>query len=451
METQKDYRLSSSDQDLSSIEIGHVFERMPLTSQHWKAGFALFFTFVIEAWEMMIMVFISSMIAADFGLNNVETGEIIGSIFLGMIPGTLVWGKLVDKYGRKQSIITSLILYGILSLISAFSTSFEMLYITRFLSGAVFSGVLVATFPYFSELLPSKSRGTVAVYLASGWPIGTLIALGITLLFNHLSWHWILAISSLGGLWFLVVKKLVPESPYWLAEKNRTDDAKEVILKLSENKLEPFINDKKIIISQVTRGSVLDIFKGKLLKTTVLQVVINFCFSWGYWALFSWMPYMLAESKGFSFVSSLGFVLVSALVQFPGYIAASYLTGKFGRKKVMSVFVTLAAIGGFGFALSSTVTELLIYLAILSFFSLGSWGVWDVWMGELYPTNIRGISYSLGASAQRVANWIAPTAIGALLALKTSFFVTNGIIASFLVITAIATLFLHETEGQTLN
>jgi putative MFS transporter len=322
---------------------------------------------------------------------------------------------------------------------------------SRVRPGAALSGVFVATIPYFEELLPVKSRGRAAVYLASGWPIGTLIAVGITYFFGNLGWHWILAISSIGALWFLIVKKLVPESPYWLAGKERTEETKAVLLRLSENQLEGLLKYKSLTVSQVEQGSFSEIFKGKLLKPTLLQTLINFCFSWGYWALFLWMPYMLAKSKGFSFVSSLGFVVVSALAQFPGYFASSYLTSKYGRKKVMFAFVGLAAMGGFGFASSNTMTELMIYLVILSFFSLGAWGVWDVWMGELYPTNIRGAGYSIGATSQRIANWIAPSAIGAFLATNQSFFITNGFIASFLVITAIAVLFLQETEGKILH
>ncbi|MCK9906813.1 MFS transporter, partial [Frankia sp. Cpl3] len=96
----------------------------------------------------------------------------------------------------------------------------------RFLSGVGLSGVLVATFPYFEELLPVKARGKATVYLASGWPVGFLIAIGITYLFMDLGWRWIIGVSSLAGLWFLVVAALVPESPYWLVGKGRQAEAK---------------------------------------------------------------------------------------------------------------------------------------------------------------------------------------------------------------------------------
>ncbi|BAD77181.1 MFS transporter [Geobacillus thermoleovorans] len=432
------------------VQVGQLFENMPVTREHWKAGLALFFSFVIEAWEMMIIILCSASIGTEFKLSGTQIGSLIGSIFLGMIPGCLIWGKLIDKFGRKKAMIYSLISYGIISLISAFSTDYGMLWWMRFLSGIGLAGLMVATFPYFEELLPVKVRGKATVYLASGWPVGYLLAIGITYLLGDMGWRWVIGISSIAGLWFLVVATFVPESPYWLAGRDRQKEAKEVIRRLSANRMDHELNDVELIVEKVKKGSFIEVFRGKFLRPTVLQLIINFCFSWGYWALSSWMPALLAK-KGLSAPQGLGFMALSALFMFPGYMAASYLTGKFGRKKIMFTFVFLAAIGGFGFASSNSMAEMYVWNFVLSFFSLGAWGVWDTWMAELYPTEVRGVSYSLGATAQRVANAIAPSVIGAMLASNTSFLATVSFISCFLVITFIATLFLKEMEGQILH
>ncbi|GAW28190.1 MFS transporter [Carboxydocella sp. ULO1] len=432
------------------VQVGEYFQRMPVTSMHWKAGMALFFSFVIEAWEMMIIILASGSIGTEFKLSGIQIGELIGSIFLGMIPGSLLWGKVVDKIGRKVSIVSSLILYGIISLISAFSVSYEMLWWTRFISGLALSGLLVTTFPYFEELLPVRVRGRATVYLASGWPVGYLIAIGITYLFMDLGWRWILGVSSLAGLWAFVVLMFVPESPYWLAGNGRQKEAKEVIKRLSEGKIDAELEDVELIVDNVKPGAYIEIFKGKYLLATILQSIVNFTFSWGYWGLNSWMPVLLAK-KGLSAPQGLSFLAISAVFMFPGYMASSYLTGKLGRKKVMFSFVLLAAIGGFGFAFADTLLEMYLWNFVVSFFSLGAWGVWDTWMGELYPTEIRGVGYSWGTMAQRVANTIAPSVIGGMLAANSSFMATVSFISAFMVVTCFTSLFLHETEGEILH
>jgi putative MFS transporter len=433
-----------------TVGVGELFADMPLTREHWKAGIALFFSFVIEAWEMMIIIMASGMIARDFRLEERRLGSLMGSIYLGMIPGCLLWGKITDRIGRKKSMAASLATYGVLSLLSSLSPTYWILWGTRFVSGAALSGVLVSAFIYFEELLPVKTRGRATVYLASGWPLGMLIAIGVTHVLRNTSWHWVLAISSLAGLWSLVVWAFVPESPYWAAGKGDQALAKQAVERLSEGRLKVDLSKVTLVVEEYKQGSFLELFRGKLLVVTVLQSVVNFCFCWGYWALATWMP-LLLEKKGLSVPEGNEFMALTALIMFPGYMSASWLTHHLGRKKIMVSFVSLASIFGFLFAQSASLGEMYLWSFGLYFFNQGAWGVWDTWMGELYPTDVRGVGYSVGLTLQRVANSAAPIAIGAMLARNASFSFTVSFISVFLVCTVILSLFLRETEGTVLH
>ena len=186
------------------------------------------------------------------------------------------------------------------------------------------------------------------------------------------------------------------------------------------------------------------------MKTTLLQTIVNFAFSFGYWGLYTWIPTLL-QQKGLSMGQSMGFVALSAVAQIPGYLVSAQLTSRFGRKKVMFAFVLFAAIFGFAFAYSSNLTELYIFNFALAFFSLGAWGVWNTWFGEIYPTNIRGVGYSFGVAGQRWANTIAPSLIGFVIGLGWVFGATVSFIQVFMVVTLITILFIRETEGEILH
>ncbi|WP_017728845.1 MFS transporter [Halalkalibacterium ligniniphilum] len=445
--------LSTAKKSVNSVEVGSLFENMPFTKKHGFVGFALFMAFVIEAWEMMIIIMVSASIAADFALTPVQVGSIIGAIFLGMIPGSYVWGIIGDKIGRKKTIVYSLLIYGVVSLVSSFSVNYEMLYALRLLSGFSLGGVLVCIFPYYEEMLPVKQRGKAAVYLSAGWPIGTLIAIGLTSILIDVEgmlggWRAIIFISSLAGLWAFVIAK-IPESPYWLAGKGRKAEAKQVIEELSEGQTK-IEEDSELVIYQVKQGGFFEIFKHKILKITILQTVVNFAFSFGYWGLYTWIPTLLAQ-QGLSMGQSMGFLALSAVAQIPGYLAAAHLTSKYGRKKVMFVFVLCAAIFGFAFAYSSSMFQLYAFNFGLAFFSLGAWGIWNTWFGEIYPTNIRGVGYSWGVAGQRWANTVAPSLIGFVIGMGWVFGATVSFIQVFMVITLITILFIKETEGEILH
>ncbi len=285
------------------------------------------------------------------------------------------------------------------------------------------------------------------MYLASGWPVGLLISVGVAYEFGAYGWRWPVAISSLAGLWALAVWRLVPESPYWLHRKGRSAEALAVIAALS--------------MGSVGSGGTLDVARMEVTapfrellsasqrKRTVVQLIVNFCFSWGYWALTAWMPVLLAK-KGLSSPQGYGFIALSALFMFPGYASASFLTGRWGRKKVMLSFVALATASGFGLASAGSLYAMYGWNFALSFFSLGAWGVWNTWMGEIYDTRLRTVGYSWGIAAQRVANAVAPAFVGALVA-NTGFSGTVACIACFLAATFVALLFLPETEGHILD
>ena len=438
---------SAGSNDASRHTVGEWFERLPLTRAQVAAGFALFIAFVMESWEMMIIIYSSGAIAAEFNLTTAATGSLISALFLGMIPGALIWGYLTGRYGRKWCMLLSLGLYPIFPLLSAAAPSFELLWAARFTAGVVLAGPLVVTFPYFVELVPVRYRGPATVYLSAGWPVGVLMAIAVTTALLDVGWRTTIGFSAVVGLWALVVYRFVPESPYWLAEQGRTDDARAVLTRLSAGTVP--IGAVERSATDRTGLKFFSIFLDGRLRLTLIQTVINFCFSWGYWGMATWMPTLLAE-RGLSTPAGLDFIALSALFMFPGYISASYLTGRFGRKAVMLAYVFISAVAGFGFAYSGTLTELYVWNFTLSFFSLGAWGVWNTWLGEIYDTRARGAGTAWGVSAQRVANAIAPVAIGSMLA-TSNFFQTVVFISAFLAVTFFAAAFLPETEGKALQ
>jgi MFS transporter, putative metabolite:H+ symporter len=433
----------------STRQVGDVFRDVPLTREHLKCCLALFFVFAIEAWEMMIIVYTAPLIAQDFSLDALAVGHLIGAMFIGMLLGSLVWGKLAERIGRKGAVVWSLAIYGVISLASAFAPDYASLYALRLFSGVAAVGMMVVTFAHYQELLPVRHRGTLTVYLASGWPIGMLLALGATVWLMPYGWRTIIAVSSLGGLWALVVALWVPESPYWLANAKRQAQARAVITRLSRGTVQ-VPEDCLLQVDQTTSGRQRELFSPALLRISALQILVNFTFSWGYWGLQTWLPTLL-QQRGLSLPQSYGFIALSALCMIPGYMAASWLTHRYGRKHVIIGFISASVLAGYGFANAQSLEMLYLSNFALAFFSLGAWGVWGTWIAELYPTPLRTIGYGWAIFAQRVANILAPSLIGALVAYGASFNMTTTFINAFMLVTVLLALFIPETEGKALD
>ncbi len=434
--------------DETILPIGRVFDDLPLTIEHLKSCVTLFVIFAIEAWEMMIIVYTAPQIAREMSLDALAIGNLIGAIFLGMGIGSMVWGTVSDRIGRKRTILWSLGLYAVVSLLSAVAPDYWSLYALRLASGLVAAGMLVVTFPYYEELLPVRWRGALTVYLASGWPLGMLCALGITIWLMPWGWRWVLAASSLVSLWLFVVAWLVPESPYWLVGSGRQHEARRVIARLSGGAVQ-IPEATRLTVEPVSRKAWRQLFSRRFRRLSLLQVVINFTFSWGYWGLQTWLPTLL-QARGLSLPESYDFIAISALCMFPGYMTAAYLTSRIGRKKTVIFYIVAAVLAGYAFAAAASLTVVYAANFALAFFSLGAWGVWDTWIGEIYPTSMRMTGYASAILSQRVANVLAPSVVGVLVAQGASFTATTTMINSFMAVAAILALFLPETEGKSL-
>ncbi|MFI1330757.1 MFS transporter [Streptomyces sp. NPDC020845] len=442
--------------------VGYWFEDMPFRRAHLLAAIALFMAFVIESWEQLALIYVSGDLGSAFGIDEGRIGWALSAVALGMIPGSLVWGPLSDRTGRRNVCLWSLAAYGVIALISAFSPNFTILMVTRFLSGLALAGIYTVTFPYFLELLPSRLRGRAAVYLSIGWPIGVLLAVGVTQLVGGLGWHVVAMASALAGIWVFAIRAWVPESPYWLAERGRHEEAAAVLRRLGAAVPEGTVfaaadaaegadaADGDGAGERGRPGQPLDLFRGRLLRLTVLMLVVNFTFNWGYWGLQTWLPTLL-QDKGLSMSASLGFVALSAVCMIPGYVSASLLTGRFGRKKVFLPYVALAAVSGVAFAYADNLTEMYIANFALSFFCLGAWGVWNTWNGEFYPTSLRATGYAWATAAQLGATSLAPSVVGYLLARATGYTSTILFIMAFLAVALVGAVTLPETEGKELE
>jgi putative MFS transporter len=430
-----------------SMAVGHAFRDMPFGSIHFKIGAVLFFAFAIEAWEMLILTYVAGDLATSLQVSATQVGIAISALFLGMIPGSLLWGPISDRIGRKATCAWSFVGYGVITLLSSFAPNFETLAIARFLSGLLFSGVFTVTFPYFEELLPVKVRGKAAVYLAAGWPIGILAALATTALIGGHGWRWVVAVSALASLWGIVVYKVVPESPYWLARRRRNEEAHDVLERLGAQGIS---RSTILTVSVDKRQTIWSLFKG--------QNGPNHGHS---------SPHQLHLLLGLLGTSIVDANLASRaraerlIKPFlhrperdphdPRLYDGLVPDRTFRSQMDLYGYVLAAAGGGFFFATASTETEMHIGMFSLAFFAMGAWGVWDTWMGELYPSAMRGSGFGLGIFGQRVANTIAPSLVGFLLASATGATSTILFINTFLFVTVILGLFLPETEGSELE
>jgi MFS family permease len=95
----------------------------------------------------------------EFNLSDGQTGWVVSSPSFAAMIAMLVSGRLSDIVGRKKILIVVAFSYALSALLSAYATSYEMLYIARMIGGLAFGAALILAPTYIAEISSAENRG----------------------------------------------------------------------------------------------------------------------------------------------------------------------------------------------------------------------------------------------------------------------------------------------------
>lgn len=442
-------------------------DRLPYTRKHNKLLFGSGVGWALDAMDIGLISFIMAALASEWMLNDTEL-SLLGSIgFVGMAVGASLGGLLADKIGRRQVFALTMLVYGLMTGLSALSTGLAMLIVFRFIVGLGLGGELPVASTLVSEYSPRRIRGRVVVALESFWAVGWLAAacIGYFLVPNvDNGWRWALALGAIPAVWALVIRFGLPESVRFLESKGRYEEAEDAVQQFetsagietpSEQKAPP-------ATTQTEKVPWRDLWSTRFRRATVALWLVWFGVNFSYYGAFIWLPTLLHQG-GLELVRSFEFVLYMTLAQLPGYLVAAILVEVWGRRATLATFLGGSAVGAILFGNAPAIAEALrpgeegwaygVALATactLSFFNLGAWGALYALTPEVYPTSVRASGAGAATAFGRIAAMLAPLLVpfinraGGL----TVLFVVFGV--SFLMAMT-ASLFLPEYKDKALQ
>jgi putative MFS transporter len=436
-------------------------DRVPLNRFHWRLLILSGLGWMFDAMDVLMLSFLLAPIRGEFKLDATGAGLIASATFVGMFIGAAAAGRLADRYGRRTVFTVTLIVFSIGSALSALAPTYETLLAARVIAGLGLGGELPVVATLVSELSPRAQRGRMIVLLESFWAYGTILAgiVAITVVANY-GWRWGFAVGALPALYVAYLRRALPESPRFLAEKGRAPEADAVVRRVERAGGGALLTLAPAIApTRAGRTRMAELWTGRYARRTAMLWILWFGVVLTYYAMFLWIPSLLV-ARGFDAArpgqANMLFFL-STLAQVPGYFSAAWLVERWGRKPTLVVFLLGTAVSAFMFGNIGAGTDVahanlvLLWLSLLSFFNLGAWGVVYTYTPELYPTSIRATGAGVAAAVGRVGGIVGPY----LTPLLVTAVATNGTFAVFmvlLVITAAAVAVLgEETRGRSLE
>uniref|UniRef100_A0AAQ6IGY7 Major facilitator superfamily (MFS) profile domain-containing protein n=1 Tax=Anabas testudineus TaxID=64144 RepID=A0AAQ6IGY7_ANATE len=224
-------------------ELSQQYEEIMEDCGHGKFQWTLFIVLglalMADGVECFVVSFALPSAEKDLCLSNADKGMLGLIVFLSMMAGAFLWGGLADKVGRRRCLLVALAINCVFAFLSSFAQGYGFFLFFRLLSGIGIGGTVPIVYSYFSEFLQMDKRGEHLSWLCMFWMVGGIYAsftawgiiprygwgFSMGTEFQFHSWRVFILVAALPAIASLVGLTFMPESPRFLLENAKHDEA----------------------------------------------------------------------------------------------------------------------------------------------------------------------------------------------------------------------------------
>lgn len=413
-----------------------------------RLGAVLLGGMFLDGYILGIVGPVSATLTQDLGVSALWEGLIAAAALIGILVGSPLGGWAGDRFGRKPLFLADIILFTAASAVQFVVDGPAQLFWVRLAMGIAIGAEYSVGWPLMSEFAPARLRGLLMGLTLVAWYTGFMVAyfIGFELNAAGVDWRLTLGSSTFLAVVLLLARFGLPESPRWLWNVGRQDEARVVAHKYLTNASD--MDD--VEHEDTTQGGFAMLFSPQYWRATLFMSVFWFCAVAPYFAIATFADSVLqqyglsgglAGGVGLSAVALAGVVLCVALIERVG-------------RRVLTVppqwlcTVVLAVIGLWTGA--PPIVVLVLFL-VFSFFNAMYTTLTGIYPCEVFPTEIRGIGTGFSAAFSRLGaaagTFLLPWSI-ANLGIGTSMLIAAAVAA---VGAGVSQWLAPETRGKSLT
>ncbi|WP_104084143.1 sugar porter family MFS transporter [Cryobacterium sp. Y11] len=408
----------------------------------------------------------------ELGLTAFTEGVVTSSLVFAAAIGALVGGHIADSWGRRKTIILLATLFFIGALVCVFTPSFEILVVGRVLLGLAVGGASGVVPVYLAEMAPYEIRGSLAGRNELMIVVGQLAAFIVNAFIGTIwgdvpgVWRIMLAVCVLPAIALFFGMLRMPESPRWLVEKGRSDEALTILRTIRpENRAEAELADMEDLASvegETHQTGWRSILTNKNL-VRILLIGVGMGVAQQLTGINSIMYFgqtVLIES-GFSQNAALIANVAPGVIAVVGGLLALAMIDRISRRKTFIIGFALTTTCHLLIGFSSLMLPvgnpirpyIILFLVVAFVGSMQTFlnvAVW-VYLSEIFPLHMRGFGIGVSIFALWVTNGFLSLYFLTLVeaaGITGTFFLFAAVGAIALVFVATQT---PETRGRTLE
>ena len=447
---------------LTEEAVAARIERLPLTSWYRRimliVGMAGFF----DAFDALTIAFVLPVLIPLWRIDPGQIGALISIGYVGQLIGAVGFSWIAERYGRLQVLRWTIAIIALFSFACAFAWSYESLFWLRFVQGLGLGAEVPIAATYMNEFTRAELRGRLIVLFQAVFAFGIMVtALAAIWVVPHLGWQWMFIIGALPALLALWLRRLVPESPRWLAAHGQIREAdqtlsriEDAVVKAGAVSLAPLPSNIPTIVKHDAHWT--DLFGSDYLGRTLTAWVMAFATSIVGYGLLAWLPTIYRNIYHLPISQNLQYSFVSYFVGLFGSLSGALLIDRFGRRPCYTISFLGAGLPLLALwwisrnALAPLETVVLLASIALFFISILLAAIY-VYLPEIYPTRMRALGSGTASSWMRVASIVGPVIVGFILGQAGVQFVFLFFGATAIIGALVVIFFTIETKNRVLE
>ena len=357
-------------------------------------------------------------IQKHFALNDLALGWGVSSLLAGCMVGALLAGKVSDRLGRRRTLLSVAILFAGTSLMTAMAGNFTIFVTARILGGLAVGASSILSPLYIAEISPPANRGRLVALNQLAITLGILVSYFINYLLHNVgddNWRWMFATGVLPSVVFFGLLCLSPESPRWLWQHGRREEARLVLARLGGETVAALEiqSIEKAHLTEKSTPSTFALLRPEYRRLALVGMVLSILVQTsGINTIIDYAPIIL-KSAGNSIDVALFQTFIIGFINFGFTFVAIFTIDRIGRKPLyligaggMAVSLILLS-AAFYLGHATGYVGLALILLFIAFFSACIGPVFWVLVSEIFPTKVRGAAMSLTV----FTNWAANTLV----------------------------------------
>jgi len=444
-------------------ELLRKFDDLQFSLWHGLGASAIFFAILLDVFDNFNVSFALPPLRAEWNLTPIQIGFLGSIALLGLALGALIIPGLADRWGRKWPYVTAVTGFSAMSLACGLAQDYTQLLIYRFVTGIFIGGAAPLSFTYLAEIAGRRFRGRLIALATIGSAMALIcVPLVAGMLIPVYGWRSIFYASAAAGVlsvtWCLIALK---ESVPYLVERDRIAEAAGVLARFASTagSSGQLPSSEQISAAEQTPGSekkaghsyFVSLWGRDIRMVTIIAWMLNATTLFAVTGAAIWLPTFLTnlglgqQSFRIVFIGSVG-VLVGAVL-------ALLLVDVWGRKPLL--LISTAGTLVFYPLLGAMDTPALI--GVTAFLAqMCSAGIifppLNAWLNESYPSDIRASGMGWSQVPGRLAGFLAPNAVGLVVAAGWGFQGAGIVLGAPSLISALLVLaYVKESKGRYLN